>query len=197
MSKYLVPWSGGLDSTYLLYKLLSEGHAVEAVLYSIDIDEQGKRQTRAISAMAEGYFSKNYPATFSVLHHAGSMPGVAHNTPVYLTQVLWHIFMIMKSVSDHDYVALGYVMNDDAVSFLPEISTIYNSYSGIARSLPELVFPLVKTKKNQAYYNLPRELRESVTWCESTEPSDRCGTCPSCKRMVEVLPTNEDLFGKT
>jgi diphthamide synthase (EF-2-diphthine--ammonia ligase) len=40
MAKYLVPWSGGLDSTALIDFLLSEGHTVDALYTNINNNKQ-------------------------------------------------------------------------------------------------------------------------------------------------------------
>lgn len=88
-------------------------------------------------------------------------------------------------------VAIGYVQNDDAVSFLDDIQKIWKSFKTIAPHLPKLVFPLVKTPKYQLYNTFPHELKTKITWCESPDPDDRCGKCQPCKRMLRLVEDNK------
>ena len=188
MAKYLVPWSGGLDSTALIDFLLSEGHTVDALYTNINNNKQDTRQLIAVRKMHKQYFNgKNLRLIETGGIKTNGFKGINSHTPVGLTQVVYHIFNIINNISDHDYVALGYVMNDDAISYLEEIKVIYNSYNGICwGKMPELIFPLAKMKKRDLYSKLPEVLRKNITWCES-EVKNKCGTCPSCERMKGLI----------
>ena len=184
MSSYLVPWSGGLDSTALILRLVNEGHRVEALYTNLNNSAQDARQLKAVQRMHKLYFHKHH-VDLNIVE--GCSAGVAGGNPILLQQIVYHMFNIIRFVSYHEYVAMGFVMNDDAISFLDDIKTIYNSYNVISnKPLPELVFPLVKVKKHMLYSELPDQLRKYITWCEN-DGKDKCGVCPSCKRMSEVI----------
>jgi len=186
MAKYLVPWSGGLDSTCLISNLLSKGHTVDALYTNINDDAQDKRQLNAVQTMCKEYFFR-YNLALKIYPIAGlALNPVGANSRIALQQVPAHIFNILKYIDDHDYVALAYVMNDDAISFLNDIKKIYYSYQGISnKSLPRMLFPFSKYNKRMVFDMLPTELEQHITWCESIH-RDRCGVCPSCKRMESV-----------
>lgn len=187
MAKYLVPWSGGLDSTCLVNMLLSKGHEVEALYININDMSQDRRQLEAVKRMRDIYFNKfNFTLSIDTLPGVGLLSATANSTLV-LGQVPCHIFNIIKYIGDHDFVAIAYVMNDDAVSYLKDIEKIYKSYQGIfEKRLPQLRFPLIKHNKRMVFNALPVELREHVTWCEAVYEEDNCGKCKSCKRMQDI-----------
>lgn len=187
MAKYLVPWSGGLDSTCLVNMLLLQGHEVEALYININDVGQDRRQLKAVKQMRDVYFNKfNFTLSIDTVPGVGLLSATAKSTLV-LGQVPAHIFNIIKYIGDHDFVAIAYVMNDDAVSYLKEIEKIYKSYQGIfEKRLPQLHFPLIKHNKRMVFNALPVELREHVTWCENQFESDNCGKCKSCKRMQDI-----------
>jgi 7-cyano-7-deazaguanine synthase in queuosine biosynthesis len=186
MAKYLVPWSGGLDSTCLINDLLSKGHTVDALYTNINDCAQDTRQLNAVQAMTKEYFFR-YKFTLKVDTIVGMGLGpVGVNSPIMLLQVPIHIFNLLKYIDNYDYVALAYVMNDDAVSFLDNIKKIYNSYQGISnKPLPKIAFPFSKKNKKMVFNMLPAELIQHITWCESSH-EDNCGVCGSCKRMEGI-----------
>jgi len=195
MAKYLVPWSGGLDSTSLICQLLGKGHRVEALYTDINDNEQDARQLNAVKIMQKQYF-KNYDFSLIIDQNKGlGLSAVFRQNVICLQQVPVHIFNIIKHIDGHDFVAMAYVMNDDAISFLCDIKKIYDSYQGIANNrLPKLQFPLSKMPKHILYESLPRELKAHITWCEGTE--DNCGKCSSCKRMSDLIASETNVSSK-
>jgi hypothetical protein len=89
---------------------------------------------------------------------------------------------LLEIEPDVDKIAIGYVMNDDAISYLKEIKDIYRSFEKIKadRKLPSLEFPLSKFKKSEIVKSLPFQYLKEITFCEGIE--DNCGTCPTCRR---------------
>lgn len=176
---YLVSWSGGLDSTYLIYKLISEGHRVDAV-YTALFNNLGKteRESAAIESIRiifEKNNNFNFLGTTKIEVTGGGSALVLKQIPALLTTLLY-------STNNNDIVALSYVMNDCAVSFLPEIKKIWNSYKSLSDNLPKLEFPLIKNNKQDIWYKLPEEIRQYTTWCEEENLKEFCDCIP-CKRM--------------
>lgn len=187
---YLVPWSGGLDSTYLIFKLLNEGHVVDAHYTNLNGMTQDDRQLKAVKELAD-IFRNNYQDKLNLYVNSESANTKLRSNRFCLDQVLFHIFNIVRNIElKHDAVALGYVVRDAAISYLPEIKRIYNSYKGIAwgNSLPVLTFPLMKTTKEMICRDLPFIYKDKVTWCENFGEQDNCGKCDSCKRMLNLMP---------
>ena len=180
--KVLVAWSGGVDSTYLIDQYLSQGYEVHALPIKIlNNTHQVAREMKARDTMIKRYFNKY---NFMCLQSIEISFDQIGDCLIYQQTPFWLMGLIISAKQDYKEVAIGYVMNDDAISHLEEIKQIWNSYAGIAPSLPPLVFPLTKTKKEHAYERLPQELKSLVTWCANeTNDKDKCGKCIPCSRM--------------
>jgi len=178
--KIMVLWSGGMDSTFLIWKLLREGHEVTATYIDImNNATKTKRELKSITKISK-LFSV-YSFTLLPTQHVSISPG--HN--MYLQQtVCWGL--VLPVCEDMDELHLGYIMNDDAVSFIPEIKQMFNGYKGLIQNLPKLKFPLLKYNKQYIWNNLPEKIRKHTTWCESPRIKDNCGTCIPCKRHKTI-----------
>lgn len=184
--RVLVAWSGGLDSTFMIQHYLALGYGVDVINCNLTNARpaQMKREQRAMSKMLKGYFKDKDVQPIGASHiRLGGNCFQALN----LAQIpVWLFNLISYLRPEHTEVALGYVMNDDAVSFLDSISAIWNGYSGLVNmDLPPLAYPLIRYKKYRIFSEIHPELRKHVTWCENPEPADRCGMCPSCKKMID------------
>lgn len=189
--RFFVLWSGGLDSTYLIYYLLQSGAKVEAGYVEIlNNREKVRREKRAIEKLVKVFRSHWNEDHFQYQGVLLSTFVKMAAPVVSLVQVpIWIIGLIMSGLGKRhyykDYVALGYVMGDDAISFLPEITRIYKAYEGISHNrFPQLVFPLSKKSKMEFYDNLPKEYLEKITFCEGSK--ELCGECSSCKKWKQA-----------
>jgi len=185
--KVLLAWSGGLDSTYLIQYYLQAGYSVDVVNCSFQNSSQTqmKREDKAIKKMLKGYFKDKDVKLLG--KSTITFTGYSFSK-LFLGQVpTWVYNLINYLNSEHTEVAVGYVMNDDAISFLDDIRKLWNSYAGLVKeTLPPLVFPLIKYTKTFIYGDLHPELKKHITWCESFGPADLCGTCHSCRRMIDL-----------
>ena len=89
-------------------------------------------------------------------------------------------------------LAIGYVMGDTVISWIPDFKRIVKAYGGISDSPYKVNFPLIKMSKQGIWNSLPTNYRDHVVWCETPKNSKPCGTCPSCKRVgfIEIETTN-------
>jgi len=188
-----VLWSGGLDSTYLIYDHLKKGDIVDA--FYIDIKnnlEKSKKEKAAIESLSK-YFFKNFPGYF---FNVGQVIAIdvkfchdnfsLHQAPIWILSSLFTV-----GLESTDQIEIAYVMNDDAISYLDEIRKAYESlYPFIHKKYP-LVFPLSKTKKEDELQFLPKELLENITVCETETEEKFCGKCASCKRLRNTLDNTD------
>jgi len=174
-------WSGGLDSTYLIHKLLCDGYKVRAGYCEImNNQDQIRAEKKAISIM-KPFFEKY---DFNYLGVIARAEILRVSEPVCLKQVPFFLFTAVQCCGDEDEIAMGYVMNDDAISYLPDIEAIYKSYAGICdRPLPKLTFPLVKISKQRIIREIPKHLLRNISFCEF---GTNCGTCVSCERWKQL-----------
>jgi 7-cyano-7-deazaguanine synthase in queuosine biosynthesis len=186
MSTYHVLWSGGLDSTYLIHSLLNEGHVVRASYCEI-INNKDKtiREQKAIKSLCKvlSHPKFSYLGVLCRVEVLGNFLTCFSQMPVWITALL------SSGAKDADYLALGYVLGDDAISYLEDIQNIWNAYGGLSKkTLPLLQFPLKKVSKEDIIRKLPLNILKLVTWCENSDVP--CGKCPPCWHRL-----GSELFG--
>lgn len=193
--KALVLWSGGLDSTGLICHYLSKGWLVDALPVRLK-NTYGKndREANARLKMFDAYFRAQGVKLLgeSVIYNDGAGDMVFSQAPRWLNAAV-----AMVGV-DHSEVALGYVMNDDAISYLDDFRRIWRAFGGLwprGHQYPKLVFPFSKWQKIQILDIIPRQLHPMLTWCENPGEIDHCGMCRPCKKALSLgLPIfKEDL----
>jgi len=181
--RVLVSWSGGVDSTYLIENYLGRGYKVDSVYTKIqNNDTKIVRELAAINKMQD-YFK---PYAYTHLGDVGIDLNLSPiNFNIELAQPLLFLTTLFYALKpEHTEVAIGYILNDCAISYINDIQKTWKSFQGnCTTKLPPLVFPLSKTDKVQTYNGLPSEIKELVTWCESAGEEDRCGECHPCKKM--------------
>lgn len=183
--------SGGLDSTYLIYKNLLEGNTVYPIYIKIENNtEKIKLEEYVIDKLLERFRNKYSWDKLKDLHKVLSVDikdrycGLIFvQAPIWLTGIL---FITDLPV---DEIQIGYVSGDDALSYLDDFKRIYNSYKSILHSkCPKLTFPLKKANKELMSGELPQEYKDLIFYCESpvlddnAEGGELCTWCPSCKR---------------
>ncbi len=153
---YFVLWSGGLDSTFLILKLLYDGHNVIAGRVNLmNNKEKEIYELKAIENLVPIFnliiSNLNWKVTFEYrgvianIETLGKPICDLYQVPGWISAL--HLYLQDLKV---DKVAIGYVANDDALSYLNEIKIYYESIKGISlygMKLPTLEFPIIKFKK--------------------------------------------------
>lgn len=193
--KLLIPWSGGLDSTALIYRRLREGHEVTAVRFALENNEkQTAGEELAVESLSR-YFKQELDDKCSFEHAKAPFACVHLSGGSFVQPVLWGSFLgiAASTLGDFDAIEMAYVLNDDACSYLPEISRqIRNSYAICARPSSKrkfrISFPLIKFAKRELWDSLPNGLRYSIHFCEfSNNPCDQCLSCKRFEREVMAI----------
>lgn len=163
--KYCVLWSGGLDSTFLIWHLLKLGHAVDAYYVKIlNNPLKTKCEEKAIDSIVplftNQFFNKftfMQRELFSItLNYSASRP--ESSCPQLLTWIYAIPMMINNSASKNNtyydtdpkcIAALGYVKNDCALSYLDDIRNCLNAMTGITfYDMNKIEFPIIKWSKD-------------------------------------------------
>lgn len=195
--KRFVLWSGGADSTYLIYKSLQDGYEVTAGYAEImNNTDKTKMELAAIELMLPFFnafpdFRYVGPAAKTSLEHHPSSGVVFWQLPTWL-------FTLQFMRGDYDELAIGYVMNDDAISYLNEIEAWYKAGRPFSKCEEErdakLVFPLSKFKKDEGLRGLPENIKSLTVWCESPEFDEgtqkwlACRRCHTCTAQKDYRP---------
>lgn len=191
MSKnILVSWSGGFDSTYMIIDLLKKGNNVKAIQIQSPNLVASKIEVERTELITP-FLQKMGDFTHNIVYqeYGDVFPFCLPQLPIFLFN------LSLASNVDTNKVNIGYVMNDDAISFLPEIKKIWKSL-GLMKKLPPLEFPLIKINKRDIISILMNEYKEiyDLCWCCESESDVMCGKCPSCKRHISSggLTNDED-----
>lgn len=193
--KVIVLFSGGLDSTYLIWKNLKEGNIVKPLYFEIENNVNKplveKQQIKLLWNLFHDEFKDNIkPIEYTIkidVDENGTNELTFKQIPIWLLGILFSIDR------NYDEVQIAYVGNDDAISYLKEIKKIYKSYNEITKLLIPLKFPLRKCFKCDMLNELPVIYRDLTFSCENPniisnidnniifEP---CGDCSPCKKII-------------
>ena len=193
MKKVLILASGGLDSTYLVWDNLNKGNSVTAMYIEITNNHQKVIVEKKCLLEQEKVFKTFFPKAEYNLQLDNVSFGVNNmNTDLVFSQMPIWLTSLLFFTNGFDEIQLGYVMNDDAISYLDEVKSIYNQYKVLCYekdSFPKLIFPLSKKKKYEMLRDLSSEFHPLLTFCEWPNVSDNekiiipCGNiCAACKR---------------
>lgn len=192
MSNIFCLWSGGLDSSYMIDQLLREGNDVVAGYCNINEGHaQSNREDFAREAMGRQFRAIYGDGRFSCVRTFDfGIHSVNQEFPIKQAFV-WLMSYISIPNNSHklfDSVAIGYTMNDDALSYIDELKASWNTFNSFSRKKVDLIFPLLKCKKSDMWESCPSYISDHVTWCESSDIRDFCEECHSCKRMTYEIP---------
>lgn len=191
-------WTGGMDSTAMILRLLAAGHEVHAGYVEImNNPEKTKRERAAIQNLLPK-IQERYPEFVLVERVAKTECSVGPVHYPSFKQLPSFVFAAVQYAGGYDQIALGYVMNDDEISFLSEIRELFEtSFRLTIQSdikIPEIIFPMTKTSKHEIHNDLG-ELFEFVTWCEEEnlpEGHRNCGECTPCRKMIALRLSVKD-----
>jgi len=187
MKKVLILSSGGLDSTYLVYENLKKGNLVRTLYTTVQNNGHKPESEKKSLELQKEYFLKNFPNQLETYYNNVEILISYPQDNLILKQIPLWIMSMLYYCEGVDEIQVGYVMNDDAISFLEDIKGIYKSYEFLFdNKCPELIFPLTKTKKEEIINKIPQELINTIVFCEAPlyggEKYKPCGGCAVCKR---------------
>jgi len=199
-----VLFSSGLDSTYLVWKNLKEGNVVIPIYVEIENNEIKSIIEKNRVKLLCKEFRKEFDDTKSMFERKqvhdvvfAIKVGVhANEGSLYFKQVPIWLFSVvfLQGMDNIDEIQIGYVSNDDAISYLEDIQNIYKSYQTISEPMKPLVFPLTKKKKYDMAHELPKQYRDLIFSCEMATiigskdaeiiKYEACCDCVPCKHII-------------
>jgi len=209
MKKVLIPFSGGLDSTYLVWKNLVEGNNVTVVYFELENNSEKTRlekisREKTYDILKEEYGERLNKSYFSYKIHLNNI----QNDFSLAQPPIWILGCFFSCNEFFDEIQLAYVMNDDVVSFIKDIEVLYKAYEPFSnRPLPLLSFPLLKDKKEHFIKELPEEFYKLIYSCENPSIKeegsfilfkpceDQCEPCRRQQRM-ESSRFKEQIFSE-
>lgn len=207
----LVLWSGGVDSTTLVFHHLKAGRRFDTV--SIDGGQHHLKVMReAIARMAlwRAFQNADMDETIARTSRELASPEFkADSYPIFNTvgmggfqQILPWIMGVMRHFdpSKHSHVEMAYVLGDDMAGFIQYIADAFSALGMLQFCEPvQVCFPLMRDRKSGLYKILhartvapesdtqPRVSLLDLTWvCELPEASGHCGECPACLKDAAI-----------
>lgn len=217
MKKVAILFSGGLDSTYLVWKNLKDGNEVYPIYVEIENNINKsileKNRTKLLFNEFSNEFNNDEHEGFIYdVQYAITVGVNAHEDSLHFKQIPIWIFSLMFIQSFNvDEIQIGYVSGDDAIPFINDIQKIYKSYQSICDKLKPLKFPITKMSKWMMADDLPSQYLDLIISCENTiiigdedaeiieyEP---CGKCGACKTIIISnyygLPNFPEIYKKS
>jgi 7-cyano-7-deazaguanine synthase in queuosine biosynthesis len=201
MRSCFVLWSAGVDSTYLILRLLEDGYYVNAAY--IDIKNNKRKARMELDAIEKmciqiKLLSPNFDY-LGVIYKAQNNSPCRRNLRYKQVPYFMHALLVAPITT---YRCIGYVKGDSSIKNLPAIKAIYDQYRLIHNGdLPELVFPLKDASKTEIFTYMqecyPNILRNCV-WCEAPQGEDfnPCEICTPCIRRTAELQSMQS-FAKS
>lgn len=186
----LVMFSGGLDSTAALYKLLKETSEPIHVHHIIIKNVEGRwgAENNACGQLLQRFKQyRNFKVTFSTFGYVQFRNFFCWDNDV----VRFTAAQICQDNPQITKVALGKCKDDDGESFdmrAEQSKRIWDacfySYGG---NIPEIIRPVGHMDKKQIWNMLPESIRE-LTWsCRTPIATNnkfyRCNACKACKQL--------------
>ena len=184
MSKILLMFSGGLDSTAVFYKLIKENKSLY-VHHMHLINKENRMEAESIAVKKVCDYMKQFGNFIYSESH--------HDLPAFRKNFMWdsdlYNFMagsICKSLSDVEFVALGMTKSDLSPSVSDRANRgtkIFESFGSSAKK----IYPIIEMTKKEIYDYLPEDLRQ-LTWSCRTPIYENgtileCNKCKTCREF--------------
>jgi len=192
-----VLFSGGLDSTYLIWDNLRKGNRVYPFYFTIKNNlHKPELEKNRINLLYKSFY-ETYGDLINPPEYVMSVEVMSVKSKLHLQQLpVWILGLQYCQMDFLDETQIGYVMNDDAISYIDDIRNIYQSYNKISDNQIPLEFPLIKHKKEEIYNELPKIYRDLTITCENPTiinsnnseilDYESCGTCAPCIRNISI-----------
>jgi len=177
-------WSGGLDSTALIWNYLKSGHNVTAGYFAIRNNVCKIRcELRAIDRMLP--FLERYRFKFNGVmgwfkwNYGGNINFKRPECPIWIS-------VCAMLTEPYDEIGVGYVLEDNVTrSDMAGFQRLFKSLQQLSHCHNKLAYPLWRTPKQKLFNDLPPELRRFLWTCEDPQgksPYRPCGRCHSCRQ---------------
>ena len=197
----LILFSGGLDSTYLVYEALNTSRV--DLLYTAGPQGPYKEEAELLAQSKILKEIDKYSA-FRVRDSIKAPPmDPSRCVEPFLRQPIAWIYSALMTVDPrkHSEVQIGYILGDQASSVHHEITAAWDNLNKIAKleSVP-LKMPLLRRTKIMIYSSLPESVRPLLWHCELPVKKGRskkwqaCGKCEACMIAANTRRAFDSLY---
>jgi hypothetical protein len=166
-----VLFTAGLDSTFLVYKNLMEGHNVYPIYVEVANNVNKSLIEKQSIVRMYTQFKKEFGDKIRSPHRVTKVEiWQGWSTGLRFNQIPIWLFAMNFTGCDYDEIQVGYVANDDAISYLDKIKETYkamNWFYNDTEKRAELTFPISQVTKYEILQTLPYKYKELVYSCEN------------------------------
>lgn len=181
----LVCWSGGCDSTLVLYELGTAARAwepVRAVSFTHPQVPAADEQRRARAAILKEMRSRGLAIQHAevTLQHKGDFDAPGGNGSIQ--PVLW-LSLALPYLRKEDDLYLGYVSEDNVWHYREWLYGAFANFKVFDHHEGSLRLPLEWVKKDEVHEKLRKLGLLRLCWtCEDPKKGKTCGKCGPCSR---------------
>lgn len=186
----LILWSGGLDSSWLVYQELLKG---DVDYISINAGQDGNKRRaefRAREAMKAWFATQKLGSLRELSYPEFELNMTATKHLTWSQTIPWLVAAVqVVDVERHSKVMMGYVLGDEVISVLDQFQLAWDGMQGVCKhSKVPLEFPLTMISKFRILSQIPRGLYQHVWYCELPIREDvddfpqytPCNACIAC-----------------
>jgi hypothetical protein len=178
LKNVMVLWSGGTDSTYLIYKYLSESHNVWAAYVTVRNNCGPNTQENLARRNLAPIFRLNFGARFTDLGSVASVHLSRSNPNLILPQAVLFPVVLNALPPGLDEIALGYMAADQFEAplmegFVEKVRASLESFRSMVHGAKwKVVFPLLSKSKREIRALLPPAYR-GLVYCSPAREAAR------------------------
>jgi 7-cyano-7-deazaguanine synthase in queuosine biosynthesis len=185
MTKWVL-WSGGHDSTLVLYSLLQESSWTEPV-YAVSInhpnltDTQYKMEVKARNKMKKIFKKRG----FHLIHRTITIktPLNSKQCDEGLPQPIWWIALMSQYLDDGDELHMGYIAGDDYWFVRQETELVFHNICKVMGKKCKIKYPLYAHQKVDILKELKKVKIKDCWTCDQPINGRPCNTCKPCKSL--------------
>lgn len=192
----IVFWTGGWDSTALLYKMAIDYGTEERPIIALSINADCIRQSyiekRHRDILKDILLNKGLHINFQEIEINYTIADLSSLKLTYaglaqpnlLLSSMWELFSY-KDIN----VCLGYVREDDIWHYISEFKKVFYNMAKIQMSNAKLCLPLEWVSKDDIMDYLNSIDLFGYTWyCEYPDENGKpCNECASCKKVNKII----------
>ena len=223
----VVSYSGGRDSTYLIYKNLEKGYKVLPIINILNSESMSREATitHFVALYNLCMLGKMFPKQI-IIPNQGSFINSTHQiyncSNLVLSQQPYNAYALSLGIPNKLFsrvkeCQIAFIMGDHGLSFLDELKRIYNAFIKFNRGYydtkynPPLKFPLIKAVKSDInsfffthYELIPITCSKPILTKPKYNKDDKSvrliiGECNRCGTCRHGYPNkfNDDKYGQT
>lgn len=188
MSRQVVVWSGGADSTYLLH-WYATCSSIQNPVHAITVDSHSQLNKKFMAAQraARGRYLKfaeklGLPIeVHTVIQDCSEKISIGIGKNTSAQPMMW-LCSIMPFVKDDDVVCFSYISEDGIWHHKRDFEDVFDSICRLKNIDAKLHFSLENFRKYQVLQKLTEYgIKDNMWWsCENPQNKKPCGICYKC-----------------